>query len=198
MSDVQAREKLLQSASRGDDDALGELIEQFRPMLRADAQKDLVEMRGRVGASDIVQLTWWSAFRAFPKFEGDVDAFVGWLRNIHGRNIQDAVRDHHADKRAIRREVSPSDALQNAKARITSPSQKLVRNEQLQQMESGLEQLPAAQREAIRLRFYESLSVAEIVERMGRSETAVAGLLKRGLSSLRKMMNQSSDESRQG
>ncbi len=81
MSDERQSESLLQSATQGDDDALGELIEQFRPMLSADAQKDLAEVRGRVGASDIVQLTWWSAFRAFPKFEGDVDAFIGWLRN---------------------------------------------------------------------------------------------------------------------
>ncbi len=55
-------------------------------------------------------------------------------------------------------------------------------------MNACLALLPAAQKEALRLRFYENLSVADIVEQMGRSETAIAGLLKRGLSSLRTMM----------
>jgi RNA polymerase sigma-70 factor (ECF subfamily) len=182
------RDRLLAAARGGDDDALGELIENFRPMLRADAMQTLTEVQGRVDASDIVQLTWWSAFRAFPKFEGDVDAFVGWLRNIHDRNLRDAVRDQRAAKRAIRLEVSPSAALPGAAGRITSPSQKLVRIEQQQHMEACLALLPAAQKEALRLRYYDELPIADIVERMARSETAVAGLLKRGLSALRELM----------
>jgi len=55
-------------------------------------------------------------------------------------------------------------------------------------MDACLALLPVAQRESLQLRFYEGLSVAEIVDKMGRSETAVAGLLKRGLSALRAMM----------
>jgi len=184
-------DRLLTAARDGDDDALGELIENFRPMLRAEAMQTLREVQGRVDASDIVQLTWWSAFRGFPKFEGDVDAFVGWLRNIHDRNLRDAVRDQHAGKRAIRLEASPSAVLPTAPAKITSPSQKLVRIEEQEQMEACLALLPSAQKEALRLRYYDGLSIAFIVERMGRSETAVAGLLKRGLSGLRDLLRES-------
>lgn len=186
----QLQNSLLKAAKSGDDDALGLLIETFRPMLRADAMQSLAEVQARVGASDIVQMTWWSAFRGFPRFEGDVDAFIGWLRNIHDRNIKDAIRDQQAGKRAIRKEISPSGGFQNAAGKITSPSQKLMRREQQDQMDECMNKLPLAQREAIRWRFYEGLAVAEIVERMGRSETAVAGLLKRGLSTLRQMMKE--------
>jgi RNA polymerase sigma-70 factor (ECF subfamily) len=145
-------------------------------------------VQARVDASDVVQLTWWSAFRAFPKFEGNVEAFVGWLRNIHDKNLKDALRDQHAEKRAVQREVAPSNVLPVAAANITSPSQKLVRIEQQEEIEACLALLPEAQKEALRFRFYDGLSVAEIVARMGRSETAVAGLLKRGLSTLREIM----------
>ena len=185
------RDRLLTAARGGDDDALGELIENFRPMLRADAMRTLTEVQGRVDASNIVQVTWWSAFRGFPRFEGDVDAFVGWLRNIHDRNLRDAVRDQHAGKRAIRLEAAPSAVLPMAPAKITSPSQKLVRIEEQENMEACLALLPAAQKEALRLRYYDGLSIAVIVERMGRSETAVAGLLKRGLSGLRDLLRES-------
>jgi len=50
-------------------------------------------------------MTWWSAFRGFPRFEGDIDSFVAWLRNIHDRNIKDAIRDQYAEKRAFGRET---------------------------------------------------------------------------------------------
>ena len=46
------------------------------------------------------------------------------------------------------------------------------------------------QAEAIRLRYMEGLPLAEIVERMGKSDTAVAGLLKRGLQKLRTILQQ--------
>jgi len=187
----QDRDRLLTAARGGDDDALGDLIENFRPMLRAEAMRTLTEVQGRVDASDIVQLTWWSAFRGFPKFEGDVDAFVGWLINIHDCNLRDAMRDHNAGKRAIRREAALSAVLPTTPAKITSPSQKLVRIEEQEHLEACLASLPSAQKEALRLRYYDGLSIAVIVERMGRSETAVAGLLKRGLSGLRDLLRES-------
>ncbi|MEZ6132874.1 MAG: hypothetical protein R3C59_29750 [Planctomycetaceae bacterium] len=63
------RNRLLAAARGGDDDALGELIEHFRPMLRAEAARSLREVQGRIDASDVVQMTWWSAFRGFPRFQ---------------------------------------------------------------------------------------------------------------------------------
>jgi RNA polymerase sigma-70 factor (ECF subfamily) len=53
----------------------------------------------------------------------------------------------------------------------------------------ALHQLPETQAEAIRLRYMEGLPLADIVERMGKSDTAVAGLLKRGLQKLRTIMD---------
>ena len=188
------QKELLNAARRGDDDALGELIGEFQPMLRSKAVQSLANLQHRIGESDIVQMTWWSAFRAFPRFEGDVDAFVGWLRNIHECNIKDAVRDQYAEKRSIDLEVSSVDVMPGAREMLPSPSQMAVRREQHEQMETCLMLLPTAQREVIRLRYYDGHSVAEIVQRMGRSETAVAGLLKRGLSTLRKLMGEQQDE----
>ena len=48
-----------------------------------------------------------------------------------------------------------------------------------------LGKLPQDQREALRLRYLEGKTLLEIAERLDRSEMAVAGLLKRGLRSLR-------------
>ncbi|MEZ6121721.1 MAG: sigma-70 family RNA polymerase sigma factor [Planctomycetaceae bacterium] len=184
------RKQLLAEARGGDDDALGELIEHFRPMLRADAARSLGEVQGRIDASDVVQLTWWSAFRAFPKFEGDVTAFIGWLKHIHDRNLRDVLRAQHAGRRNIRFEVSAGAAvLSESPGQTSSPSQKMIRAEQRDHLSHCLSRLPPAQRQVLQLRFQEGLTVSEIVQKMGRSETAIAGLLKRGLSGIRAMIN---------
>ena len=51
-----------------------------------------------------------------------------------------------------------------------------------------LEKIPDTQREAIRMRYLEGMSLKNISDRMGKSEMAVAGLLKRGLQGLREAM----------
>ncbi|MFN9852137.1 MAG: RNA polymerase sigma factor, partial [Planctomycetota bacterium] len=50
------------------------------------------------------------------------------------------------------------------------------------------EQIPDTQREAIRMRYLEGMSLKEISKKMDKSEMAVAGLLKRGLQGLRDEM----------
>jgi len=72
---------------------------------------------------------------------------------------------------------------------ITSPSGVAVREEAVVAMMEALHQLPENQAEAIRLRYMEGLPLKEIVERMGKSETAVAGLLKRGLQKMRTLLD---------
>jgi RNA polymerase sigma-70 factor (ECF subfamily) len=51
-----------------------------------------------------------------------------------------------------------------------------------------MQSLPEDQFESIRLRYIEGWSLARIAERLNRSQDSVAGLLKRGLQSLRKQM----------
>ena len=70
----------------------------------------------------------------------------------------------------------------------TSPSRRVMREEAALAMLDALAQLPENQAEAVRLRYMEGLSLAEICERMGKTEMAAAGLLKRGLRKLREIM----------
>ena len=53
------------------------------------------------------------------------------------------------------------------------------------QLAEALSRLPEAQREALVLQHWQGWSLDEIAEQMGRTRTAVAGLLKRGLRQLR-------------
>ena len=186
---------LLTRARSGDSQAVGLLLEQYRPYLRVLAQRHLDGPLGvRLDASDLVQQTCLSAIRAIANFDGvDEAAFVAWLRTIHENNIRTAVRDHLlAEKRAAGREVSPADeeAIDRslAQARESSPSQRLMHGESTVRLAAALQQLPDDQREAVRLRYLEGRSLAEIAERLDRSVVAAAGLVKRGLIHLRKVL----------
>jgi RNA polymerase sigma-70 factor (ECF subfamily) len=190
---------LLTRARAGDAAAVGLLLEQYRPYLRILAQRHLDGPLGvRLDASDLVQQTCLSAIRAIATFNGvNEAAFVAWLRTIHENNIRGAVRDHLiAEKRAAGREVSPADeaAIEHSLAACeSSPSQRLMQGENTVRLAAALQELPADQREAVRLRYLEGRSLAEIAERLDRSVVAAAGLVKRGLIHLRQTLRDDSD-----
>ena len=52
----------------------------------------------------------------------------------------------------------------------------------------ALAQLPEDQCQAVVLKHLQGLAVAEVAQQMGRSEAAVAGLLRRGLKGLRELL----------
>ncbi len=71
-----------------------------------------------------------------------------------------------------------------------SPEQATLRQEEFTQLRTMLERLPAAQQEALQLRFGDNLRAAEIASAMGRREGAVRMLLSRALNLLRTIYEQ--------
>jgi RNA polymerase sigma-70 factor (ECF subfamily) len=75
----------------------------------------------------------------------------------------------------------------------SSPSHRAIRAEAAIKLARALRQLPEDQREAVRLRHLEGWSLSELAEHFGRSQFAVAGLVKRGLQTLRTVMSADDD-----
>ena len=195
--------QLVVASKDGDNEALGYLLEQYRGYLLMLAHRYLSErLRRRVDPSDIVQLTFLEVKRDLGSFRGTTPAeFAGWIRGILKNNIATAVTRHvTTQKRSLKREVDGNRPAGDDSAggawiaqlpgSTTSPSGVAIRTEASMALLNALHQLPENQAEAIRLRYMEGLSLAEIVERMGKSDTAVAGLLKRGLQKLRTVLDQ--------
>jgi RNA polymerase sigma-70 factor (ECF subfamily) len=194
--------QLVMATKDGDNEALGRLLEQYRGYLLMLAHRYLSErLRRRVDPSDIVQLTFLEAKRDLGAFRGQTPAeFAGWLRGMLKNNVATAVTRHiTTQKRSIKREVTASPTAEQDSGQggwihqlpgsTTSPSGVAIRAEAVVALLEALHQLPETQAEAIRLRYMEGLPLAEIVERLGKSETAVAGLLKRGLQKLRTVLD---------
>jgi RNA polymerase sigma-70 factor (ECF subfamily) len=175
-------------------------LDRYRDYLLVLARTRLdPRLRGRLGASDLVQQTLLEAHRDAAGFRGTTDAEkAAWLRRVLARNLANAARDHGRGKRDVRREQSVEAALGESSARLeawltadqSSPSQRADRNEQLLRLARALAELPEAQRAALELRHLQGLPLAEVARHLGRTPAAVAGLLHRGLEQLRTLLHE--------
>lgn len=187
---------LIRRARGGDGAALDELLRLARPLLRRIAQRRLGRrLMGRLDPSDIVQQTLLEAHRDIGRFQGGGRAeLLAWLQCILTRNMASAVRTHlFVQRRAVGREL-PLDDSQGGGGVVrrrlaldqTSPSQRLLRNEKVLRLLHLLGQLPADQRQAVRLRHLEGYTLEEIAQIMERTPMAAASLIKRGMETLRR------------
>ena len=118
---------------------------------------------------------------------------IPYFHLICGRIIRDLGRP----KRDVARERSLEAALDESSAHLdqwlaaeqSSPSDQAQRHELSIQLAAELEALPEAQREAVVLHYWQSWSLPRIAEHLGRSPAAVAGLVQRGLRTLRRQIN---------
>lgn len=182
---------LLEQAKRGDEAALGQLLQWSREFLRREAHETLgPQLRVRVDESDLVQKVCLAAFQQFAQFRGSSEGeYVQWLRRILERDILEVVeRERDAAKRAVDREVSGSEPLRQAVDWQTSPSRRAIRREQRQIILEVLEQLPEDQREAVRIKYLEHATLQETAARMGKTEDAVSSLLQRGMKKLNALL----------
>jgi RNA polymerase sigma-70 factor (ECF subfamily) len=183
-----------------DPQALAALLQSHRPQLMAFIERQLgTALRRKVEPDDVFQETSAEAVRALPAAEfGDRDPF-SWLCQIAERRIIDLHRRFFgAQKRDAGREVplsgSGSDSSQAGLidllvATLTTPSQAFSRNAREERLMAALDKLPAEQREALRLRYVESLPSKQIAERLGKSDAAVRVMLTRSLKKLHELLD---------
>src|SRR5437667_4088157 len=96
-------------AANGDNLAL----EHFREYLRLLAQLQIpTKLRGKLDASDLVQITLLKAHEAEADFRGHTQGErAAWLRQILARTLANLLRDHARAKRDVALERSFEDAL---------------------------------------------------------------------------------------
>lgn len=151
-------------------------------------------LQGKVDLSGIVQETLLEAHKAAEQLDSlPEDELIRWLRRVLANNLADVIRKLKTEKRNVDRERSLEDALQASSVQIeswlaaesSSPSLKLIKQEEAVKLANCLEQLSENQRTAIELRHFRGMSLIEVADAMGCSKSAVVGLLHRGVQKLR-------------
>lgn len=180
--------------------ASGPQVERFREYLCLLARAHLRPGRQcKIEVSDIVQQTLLDAYEQRGQFRGESDGeLAAWLKQILVHNVADAVRGGERAKRDVRRERQLEAVIEDSFCRAEgwlaahdpSPSQQAIRIEELLRLARGLARLPDDQREAVVMHHLQGWSLAQLGEHLGRSEAAVAGLLRRGLKKVRELMDE--------
>jgi RNA polymerase sigma-70 factor, ECF subfamily len=170
-------------------------LEKLRPLLVLLARQNVHPRLWKdVDPSGVVQDTLVEAHKSRGQFQGDGPVTLkGWVRGILLNNLRDAIRKVHRGMRDVNREVPMAAAIAESTGRLESqlagrdpsPSEIAMKSEDLVGLASALERLESAQRDAVELHHLQGRSLSETALLLGRSESAAAALLHRGLKKLK-------------
>jgi RNA polymerase sigma-70 factor (ECF subfamily) len=144
----------------------------------------------QVEHEDLVQDVLLKAWASDADFSGRSDTErLSFLRKTCSSVLIDTIRRYDRGKR----KVTMDQTLDDSSARLeewlvaiqSSPSQRASNHEQLLRLAQSLAELPENQRKAMELHHLKRRSLAETAELMAISPQAAAGLLRRGLETLR-------------
>jgi RNA polymerase sigma-70 factor (ECF subfamily) len=149
-------------------------------------------LRAKLDASDLVQQTLLEAHQAEAQLADRSEAErAAFLRRVLANNLADAVRRFTAAGRDVNRERRAEEDLAQSSARLeawlggdqSSPSQQAIREEELLRLADAL---------AISAGRWSCTTCSAARSRrslaLSRSESAVGGLLRRGLKKLRELL----------
>jgi RNA polymerase sigma-70 factor, ECF subfamily len=165
------------------------LAEEIRPLLHKLAMAGLpTKLRGKIGASDIVQQTVVDIQSAatIPVMQ-ERSASIGWIVRTLKNNLCDATRHFlRTSKRDTLRECPlESDEILDRRHTV---SEHFMQIETLEELRSALCELRSPHREIINWHFIEGMTYSDIAAKVNRSEDAVRMLAVRSVEHLRRVV----------
>ena len=179
MTEIDSHRVLIERAQRGDRAAFDRLASAATDALLARIQRRMSrELQEDLGPDDVVQETFFRAFRSLEKFSWQGEgSFESWLYGIALKIILHSARERGKwNLLRVTREPEAADP---------SPSHQQRREERFDRLERSLDSLSPLYRRVVQLARIEGLSIAEIAERMERSPSSVRNLLFRAMKQLR-------------
>lgn len=168
---------LIQRAQKGDEAALNAIFDQYHAGI-------FRYLYYRVGdaqaAEDLTSEVFERMLRHLRSFKSNSDSFPSWLFRI-AHNL--AADYHRKNNKRARIPIS-----ENLTDLGELPEQSLERRLTSQVLARALSQLNEEQREVVLLRFVIQLPIADVARALEKSEDAIKGLQRRGLSAMRDIL----------
>ncbi|HEY6532020.1 MAG TPA: RNA polymerase sigma factor [Acidimicrobiales bacterium] len=172
---------VLRRAKEGDNDALGQLYADCSPRVLG-----YLRTQGIADHEDVAAEVFVSMVRDLQRFNGDEDAFRGWIFTIAQRRLVDERR------RRGRRPEDPVefDAMSDALGSVPTAEREALERLRATGLLEMIEALTPDQRSVLYLRAVGDLTVPDIARTLGKPETAVKALLRRAAATLARRMEQ--------
>ena len=176
-------EALVQRMAAGDDQALGALYDRWHPVVHGVVSRLL---RQPNDVEDVVEETFWQAWRQAARFDRSRGAVQTWLLTIARSRALDRVRALRRrredplegdDGQAVVQQAAEGDPGLDAEA-----------SERRRIVVAALSGLPAEQREALELGYFGGLSQTEIAERTGQPLGTVKTRMRLAMQKLRSQL----------
>jgi RNA polymerase sigma-70 factor (ECF subfamily) len=137
-------------------------------------------------AEDIVEETFWQAWRKSGSYEPSKGAVSTWLLTIGRRKALDRLR---SKKRHREDPVGSDHTFADIASPSPDPSQNLEGSELREHVRSALRELPAEQREVIELGYFSGLSQTEIADATGQPLGTVKTRMRLAMQKLREPLS---------
>ncbi len=172
---------LVEAHNEGDAAAFVSIVNEYSASLYAHAVMRLGESRA---AEDAVQETFFRAYRAMPRFNGEFH-LRAWLHRILTNVCFDEGDRRRREGRTFERLASLADPTMPPADEGFDLDMEFARRE----VASALASLPDAYREALELRYVEQLSFREVADVTGVTEENARARVHRGRAALRRLIN---------
>ena len=185
MDDEASDEQLMNSYGRlGESLAFQELYRRYENRLYVFFSRRLYSSPKET-AADLFQKTWLKVHLARAQFD-HTQKFSSWFFAI----AFNCLRDHWGSAYERGRMAYESSEAALAQLPAEDIEEKILLNEELMQVRTALERLPASQREAVLLSEWDGLSALEIGNVLELSENAVRQLLFRARNRLKALLKE--------
>lgn len=178
--------ELVARAASGDERAVAALYDRFGTMLYAVAYRIAGE---RADAEEVVFEGFAQAWRDAARFESSRGSVAAWLTMIVRSRALDVVRARNRRARAADSAAAAEPyGAPGLGAPGPAPSDPVEHAERAVAVRRALEELPAAQREAIELAYFSGLSQSEIATRLNEPLGTVKTRVRVGMQRLRELL----------
>ena len=153
--------------AQGDDHALGTLFDRWATLVNSVAMRIVQDPDE---AEEIVEDTFWQAWRQADRYEGERGTVAAWLGTIARSRALDRLRARRRSREepwAQPLAEHPTTSSPEPIAHASDPARDAEQADQRERVARALESLSAEQRETILLAYFGGLSQSEIAERCG-------------------------------
>lgn len=175
-NDLSDEQQLVEAAQR-DPEAFGAIYDRYFDRIYAYAYNHTGQ---HSDAEDVTAQAFKQAFENIKRFEWRGVPFGAWLYRITSNVIT-------GQQRKRRPTAAFEEAIETPGGEL-SPEDTFLMGERNSELFDHVRRLPEYQRQAIMLRFGQTLSYAEIADTLNRTEGAVKQLIHRGLVTLRESL----------